>query len=59
MTSPCSVMRSVPWKLPGGALFWPWSIDVGAPFRLAGAYGVAAAILLLIGGARSRGEPAA
>jgi adenine/guanine/hypoxanthine permease len=34
--------------LPSGALFWPWSIGMATPFRLAGAYGVAGALLLLL-----------
>jgi AGZA family xanthine/uracil permease-like MFS transporter len=41
--------------LASGAVFWPWSIDSGTPFRLAGAYGVAAALVLLLG-ARPRGH---
>jgi AGZA family xanthine/uracil permease-like MFS transporter len=31
-----------------GAVFWPWSITNAAPLGLAGAYGVAAAVLLLL-----------
>jgi adenine/guanine/hypoxanthine permease len=42
--------------LPSGALFWPWSIAAGAPFRLAGAYGVAGALLLLLSGGLARAE---
>jgi AGZA family xanthine/uracil permease-like MFS transporter len=34
--------------LPGGAMFWPWSIGSGAPLALAGAYGVVAGLLLLM-----------
>jgi AGZA family xanthine/uracil permease-like MFS transporter len=34
--------------LANGAVFWPWSIESGAPLGLAGAYGVAAALLLLL-----------
>jgi adenine/guanine/hypoxanthine permease len=34
--------------LPTGAVFWPWSIASGVPLGLAGAYGVAAALLLLL-----------
>jgi AGZA family xanthine/uracil permease-like MFS transporter len=40
--------------LPSGSLFWPWSIGVSTPFRLAGAYGVAGALLLLLAGGRAR-----
>jgi AGZA family xanthine/uracil permease-like MFS transporter len=34
--------------LPGGALYWPWSVGTAAPLRIAGAYGLAGAILLLL-----------
>lgn len=34
--------------LSNGALFWPWSVGSGTPLTLAGAYGVAAALLLLL-----------
>jgi AGZA family xanthine/uracil permease-like MFS transporter len=34
--------------LVSGALFWPWSVASAVPFELAGAYGVAAALLLLL-----------
>ncbi len=33
--------------LPSGAVFWPWSVGSATPFGLAGAYGMAAALLLL------------
>ena len=33
--------------LVSGALFWPWSIASPTPFELAGAYGMAAALVLL------------
>ena len=32
--------------LPGGAVFWPWAVASAVPLRLAGAYGLAAALLL-------------
>jgi len=32
-----------------GGLFWPWSVASLAPLRIAGAYGLAAAVLLLLG----------
>jgi AGZA family xanthine/uracil permease-like MFS transporter len=35
--------------LPGGAVFWPWAVASGTPHALAGAYGVAASVLLLLG----------
>jgi AGZA family xanthine/uracil permease-like MFS transporter len=34
--------------LPTGALFWPWAATGAMPLALAGAYGVAAAVLLLV-----------
>jgi AGZA family xanthine/uracil permease-like MFS transporter len=34
--------------LPDGAVFWPWAVASGTPHALAGAYGVAAALLLLL-----------
>jgi adenine/guanine/hypoxanthine permease len=34
--------------LASGGLFWPWSVASGTPLRVAGAYGVAAAVLLLL-----------
>jgi AGZA family xanthine/uracil permease-like MFS transporter len=34
--------------LPDGAVFWPWEVASGTPHALAGAYGVAAALLLLL-----------
>src|SRR5262249_30289563 len=34
--------------LASGALFWPWSVASSMPFELAGAYGMAAAVLLLM-----------
>jgi len=39
--------------LPDGAVFWPWAIASGAPHTLAAAYGVAGALLVLLG----RGDP--
>ena len=39
--------------LPDGAVFWPWAVASGAPHTLAAAYGVAGALLLLLG----RGDP--
>jgi len=36
--------------LPNGALFWPWSIATKTPLTLAGGYGLAAALLLLLSG---------
>jgi AGZA family xanthine/uracil permease-like MFS transporter len=35
--------------LPSGAVFWPWAVESGTPLSVAGAYGVAAALLLLLG----------
>jgi AGZA family xanthine/uracil permease-like MFS transporter len=40
--------------VPTGAVFWPWAAPSPLPFRLAGAYGVAASILWLLS-SRSRG----
>jgi adenine/guanine/hypoxanthine permease len=34
--------------LPSGAVFWPWRIASGTPLALAGAYGIACALLLLL-----------
>ena len=34
--------------LPSGALYWPWSVESGTPLRVAGAYGLAGALLLLL-----------
>jgi adenine/guanine/hypoxanthine permease len=34
--------------LPSGGLFWPWSVTTGTPLRVAGAYGLAGALLLLL-----------
>ena len=39
--------------LPDGAVFGPWAVASGAPHTLAAAYGVAGALLLLLG----RGDP--
>ena len=39
--------------LPDGAVFWPWAVASGAPHTLAAAYGVAGALLVLLG----RGDP--
>jgi adenine/guanine/hypoxanthine permease len=36
--------------LPSGAVFWPWSVASAAPLQLAGGYGFAAALLLLLAG---------
>jgi AGZA family xanthine/uracil permease-like MFS transporter len=41
----CGLIHS---PLPSGALFWPWSAPTGAPLAVAGAYGVSAALLLLL-----------
>jgi len=38
--------------LPDGAVFWPWAVASSTPHTLAAAYGVAAAVLILLG----RGE---
>ena len=38
--------------LPSGGLFWPWSVPSGTPLRIAGAYGLAAALLLLLAALR-------
>jgi len=35
--------------LPDGAVFWPWAIASSAPHTLAAAYGVAGALLVLLG----------
>ncbi len=40
--------------LPSGAVFWPWAVQNSTPFNVAGAYGVAAALLLLL---RARRDP--
>ncbi len=42
--------------LASGAVFWPWSIGSATPFGLAGAYGMAAALLLLLAAWAPRGE---
>ena len=34
--------------LPSGAVFWPWSVASPTPFTLAGAYGVAAGLLIVL-----------
>jgi AGZA family xanthine/uracil permease-like MFS transporter len=34
--------------LPDGAVFWPWAVPSATPHALAGAYGVAAAVLVLL-----------
>lgn len=39
--------------LPSGAVFWPWAVESGTPLSVAGAYGVAAALLLLLGARRA------
>jgi AGZA family xanthine/uracil permease-like MFS transporter len=41
--------------LPSGAVFWPWAVQSGTPLSVAGAYGVAAALLLLLGARRDPG----
>ena len=41
--------------LPSGAVFWPWTAESGTPLSVAGAYGVAAALLLLLGARRPPG----
>ena len=38
--------------LPSGALYWPWSVETGTPLRVAGAYGLAGAVLLLLSARR-------
>jgi AGZA family xanthine/uracil permease-like MFS transporter len=43
--------------LPSGAVFWPWAVVGGIPFRVAGAYGVAAAALLFLDRWRSPSPP--
>jgi AGZA family xanthine/uracil permease-like MFS transporter len=35
--------------LPDGAVFWPWAVASGTPATVAAGYGVAAAVLLLLG----------
>jgi len=39
--------------LPDGAVFWPWAVASSAPHTLAAAYGVAGALLVLLGGGES------
>ena len=39
--------------LPSGALFWPWAVGTTTPLRVAGAYGLAAAVLLLLAARRT------
>jgi AGZA family xanthine/uracil permease-like MFS transporter len=39
--------------LPSGAVFWPWAVASDTPLRVAGAYGVGAALLLLLSARRS------
>lgn len=41
--------------LPDGAVFWPWAVASATPATLAAGYGVAAALLLLMGDAPPRG----
>lgn len=41
--------------LPSGAVFWPWAVQSGTPLSVAGAYGVAAALLFLLGARRGPG----
>jgi AGZA family xanthine/uracil permease-like MFS transporter len=38
--------------LSSGGLFWPWSVASEVPLRIAGAYGLAAAVLLLLAARR-------
>jgi AGZA family xanthine/uracil permease-like MFS transporter len=45
--------------LPNGAVFWPWAVRSGAPLSVAGAYGVAAALLVLLAGRADAGPPPA
>ncbi len=45
--------------LPNGAVFWPWAIQSGTPLSVAGAYGVAAALLVLLAGRAAAGPPPA
>jgi adenine/guanine/hypoxanthine permease len=42
----CGLMHS---PLPTGAVFWPWAVASALPFRLAGAYGVVAALIWMAG----------
>jgi adenine/guanine/hypoxanthine permease len=45
--------------LPSGALFWPGAAGTGAALRVAGAYGLAGAVLLFLAGRRGlTGAPA-
>ncbi|HET7875255.1 MAG TPA: MFS transporter [Methylomirabilota bacterium] len=44
--------------LPSGAVFWPWAPPGAMPWSLAGAYGVAAAVLLALEAATAREERA-
>jgi adenine/guanine/hypoxanthine permease len=44
--------------LPSGALFWPWSVGTMTPLRIAGAYGLAAAVLLLLSTRKDAGAAA-
>ncbi|HKZ09023.1 MAG TPA: MFS transporter [Methylomirabilota bacterium] len=44
--------------LPSGALFWPWSVGTTTPLRIAGAYGAAAAVLLLLSTRKDAGGAA-
>jgi adenine/guanine/hypoxanthine permease len=48
--------------LANGAVFWPWAVSSAVPFRLAGAYGVMAAIIWIAGqitAGRGSGNPTA
>jgi AGZA family xanthine/uracil permease-like MFS transporter len=46
--------------LPDGAVFWPWAVASATPHTVAGGYGIASALLLLLGdaGPSSGGGPA-
>jgi len=48
VTSLAALVGVVHSPLPAGGLFWPWSVASDTPLRIAGAYGLAAAVLLLL-----------
>jgi adenine/guanine/hypoxanthine permease len=50
----CGLMHS---PLPNGAVFWPWAVASAVPFRLAGAYGVIAALIWMAGRLQERRGP--
>jgi adenine/guanine/hypoxanthine permease len=43
--------------LPNGAVFWPWTVASPLPFRLAGAYGLMAALVWIAGWFHEGGRP--